>query len=96
MRIIRVIELLLAAPVIGMSNKELATATGYSPPNISRDMLILTEARWVEKGENNRWCIAPHKLPAMLTAYKLAIESQRERLNVFEQRRMTSAQQMMP
>lgn len=95
LRIIKITETLFRAVLDGMSNKELATATGYSPSNISRDMKLLCEAGWAKQLGNGRWAVS-EKPVALMKMYQLYMSDLAERGRNFELRVTAQARQLMP
>ena len=91
----QITETLFCAVLDGMSNKELATATGYSPSNISRDMRLLCEAGWARQLDNGRWAVI-EKPVALMKMYQLYMSDLAERGRNFDLRVTAQARQLMP
>ncbi|WP_288230997.1 winged helix-turn-helix transcriptional regulator [uncultured Desulfovibrio sp.] len=94
LRILKITEILFRAVLDGMSNKELATATGYSPSNISRDMRLLCEAGWARQLDNGRWAVS-EKPVALMKMYQLYMNDLAERGRNFDLRVTAQARQML-
>ena len=94
LRILKITEILFRAVLDGMSNKELATATGYSPSNISRDMRLLCEAGWARQLDNGRWAVS-EKPVALMKLYQLYMSDLAERGRNFDLRVTAQARQML-
>lgn len=94
LRILKITETLFRAVLDGMSNKELATATGYSPSNISRDMRLLCEAGWARQLDNGRWAVS-EKPVALMKMYQLYMNDLAERGRNFDLRVTAQARQML-
>lgn len=61
-RVLRLVETLCKNPVIGLANKDLAEALGYSRPNVSRDMDTLIAAGWAEQLADGKYTITTKAL----------------------------------
>ncbi len=94
LRLLKITETLFRAVLDGMSNKELATATGYSPSNISRDMQLLCEAGWARQLDNGRWAVS-EKPVALVKMYQLYMSDLAERGKNFDLRVTAQARQML-
>ena len=94
LRLLKITETLFRAVLDGMSNKELATATGYSPSNISRDMQLLCEAGWARQLDNGRWAVS-EKPVALVKMYQLYMSDLAERGRNFDLRVTAQARQML-
>lgn len=94
LRLLKITETLFRAVLDGMSNKELATATGYSPSNISRDMRLLCEAGWARQLDNGRWAVS-EKPVALVKMYQLYMSDLAERGRNFDLRVTAQARQML-
>jgi DNA-binding IclR family transcriptional regulator len=69
MRSHKIVELLAGRFYDGMGTKELADAIGTSPPNISRDMRVLTDLGYAHKLDNGRWSLTTRIL-GVIQAYQ--------------------------
>lgn len=69
----------------GMTNKELADATGYTAVQVSREMKLLYELGQVEKTHEGRWCPHPRAI-GRATAYKNQQAEQSRRNEEFDAR----------
>lgn len=95
LRIIKLTEALFGAVLDGMSNKELAAATGYSPSNVSRDLRLLCAAGWARRLDNGRWAVS-EKPVALMRMYQLYMNDLAERGRSFDLRVTAQARQMLP
>lgn len=95
LRALKIVEVLFRAVLDGMSNKEVAGATGYSAANVCRDLQTLEAAGWVRKLENGRWAIS-EKPVALMKMYQLYMGELAERGRNFEMRVTAQARQMLP
>lgn len=95
LRLLKITETLFRAVLDGMSNKEIAAATGYSPPNVSRDMRLLCEAGWARRLDNGRWAVS-EKPVALMKMYQLYMSDLAERGRSFDLRVTAQARQMLP
>ena len=94
LRLLRITEILFRAVLDGMSNKEIAAATGYSPSNVSRDMRLLLEAGWARQLDNGRWAVS-EKPVALMKMYQLYMSDLAERGRNFDLRVTAQARQML-
>lgn len=95
LRLLKITEVLFRAVLDGMTNKELAAATGYSPTNVSRDMQLLSEAGWAKRLDNGRWAISERPV-ALIKSYQLYMSDLAERGKNFDLRVTAQARQMLP
>ena len=94
LRVLRLAEALFGSVVDGMSGRELARATGYSPSNVSRDMRLLEAAGWARQAENGRWLLTERPV-ALTKIYNLHIADLAERTRGFDARASVLARQML-
>lgn len=58
-RICEIICLLRKNHFLGLNNRELAQLVGTSEVNICRDMAILNQYQWIERGLSGKWRLSP-------------------------------------
>lgn len=82
-RCLRLTELLFRRVIDGISVSELASAGGYSAPNVCRDMALLESAGWAQKLETGRWAVTS-KPVALMRAYELHMATTENRIREFQ------------
>ncbi|EHK90566.1 helix-turn-helix domain-containing protein [Aggregatibacter actinomycetemcomitans] len=58
-RVLRIIKAMQHRSYLGMSNKEIAEATGESPTNVSRALAVLIEEGFIHKLMTNDFAFTP-------------------------------------
>lgn len=84
-RLLNVFKALDGHPIIGVSNKELASGLSLSPVDVSRDLADLISAGLVQKLENGRYAYSIKTLQ-IAERYRRQVEYLKSRLDETEQR----------
>jgi DeoR/GlpR family transcriptional regulator of sugar metabolism len=58
-RMLAVIQELINNSATGLSNKELAQILHSTEATICRDMTVLSDEKWIERGKGGRWRLSP-------------------------------------
>ena len=88
-------DLLFRRVMDGLSNKEIADATGYAAVHVCRDLQLLESMGRVERRNGDRWVLTIRPL-ANARAYQLNMADMQRRGEELENRINARAAQMMP
>lgn len=87
-----IMETLFQRVLDGMSNKEIADATGYGAVNVCRDMAILETLGYARKLPTDRWALTV-KPVALMRSYQLHMDEMSRRASEFDARVTARARQ---
>ena len=93
-RAMGILAVLIARPLDGMSNSEIADKTGLSRPVVSRDLADLVTSCWVEQRDDGKYAPSP-KLAGLLMAHNANVTAHQQRISQYSLRAETAARRLV-